>query len=90
MEHLLIIKANALITHDIFIPLMFHNHLFKLPVVKYKGELNRSYKLVMPKVVTVKQMRIIELVESDIEVEQDPMGGDLNWLEPTRMEDFSK
>ena len=35
-------------------------------------------------------MRIIELVESNIDIEQDPMGGDLNRLEPTKMEYFSK
>ena len=36
------------------------------------------------------QMKIIELVESDIVEEQTFMGGDLNRLEPTKMEDFSK
>ena len=75
-EHLFIIKANALITHDACKPHTSHNHLLKLPdpsrrggSVKYKGELNRSYKLVMPKVVTIKKMRITKLIESDIEVE---------------------
>ena len=76
---------------------MFHNHLLNFldhsrrsGSMKYKGEINRSLKLVMPKVVIVKKMGITELIKSDIKEKQDPMGGDLNRLELTRLEDFSK
>lgn len=35
-------------------------------------------------------MRITEIVEGDFVEEKVSMGGDLNRLEPTKMEDFSK
>ena len=75
-EHLVIIQVNALITHATCNLLTFHNHLLKLHYpskrgvfMKYKGELNRSYKIVTPKVVTIKQMRITKLTKRNIEVE---------------------
>ena len=78
MEHLVIIKANALIIRDTCNPLMFYNHFLNQLDLSRRGgsmknkeenKLNRSYKFITPRVVTVKKMRITNLAKSDIEVE---------------------